>query len=72
MLFTTKTGKACSLKPGDKRRLSMLNSDFKIITGLDATKSSAIPCVLSNWQQEMIEEFLLEFALPGMMFMQQA
>ena len=35
MLFSTKPGKASSLRPQDKRRLSLLNSDFKILTGLE-------------------------------------
>ena len=35
MLFTSKPGKASSMKPEDKRRLSLLNADFKVITGLE-------------------------------------
>ena len=34
MVFSTKPNKAQSINPRDKRRLSMLNSDFKIITGV--------------------------------------
>ena len=35
MLFSSKPGKSSSLKPQDKRRLSLLNSDFKILTGVE-------------------------------------
>ena len=35
MLFSSKPGKAKSIKPKDKRRLSLLNCDFKILTGLE-------------------------------------
>ena len=35
MLFPSKQGKASSLKPDDKRRLSLLNADFKVLTGLE-------------------------------------
>ena len=38
MVFGTKPKKANSLKPGDKRRISLLNSDFKILEGLDARR----------------------------------
>ena len=36
MVFGSKPKKPQSIKPGDKRRISLLNSDFKIITGLEA------------------------------------
>ena len=35
MVFGTKPKKPNSMKVADKRRLSLLNSDFKVITGLD-------------------------------------
>ena len=38
MVFGSKPKKPNSLKPGDKRRISLLNSDFKIITGLEADR----------------------------------
>ena len=38
MVFGCKPKKPNSLKPGDKRRISLLNSDFKILTGLEAKK----------------------------------
>ena len=38
MVFGTKPKKVNSLKPGDKRRISLLNSDFKILEGLDAKR----------------------------------
>ena len=36
MVFGTKPKKSKSLKPSDKRKISLLNSDFKLITGLEA------------------------------------
>ena len=36
MVFGSKPKKPNSIKPGDKRRISLLNSDFKIVTGLEA------------------------------------
>ena len=41
MVFGSKPKKMNSIKPGDKRRLSLLNSDFKIATGLDAKRFSS-------------------------------
>ena len=38
MVFGTKPKKPTSLKPGDKRRISLLNSDFKIVTGIEAKR----------------------------------
>ena len=35
MIFSSKPGKSNSLKPEDKRRLSLLNSDFKVLTGIE-------------------------------------
>jgi hypothetical protein len=35
MLFSSKPGKGQSLKPQDKRRLSLLNSDFKVSSGME-------------------------------------
>ena len=35
MIFSAKPGKTTSLKPSDKRRISLLNTDFKIITGIE-------------------------------------
>ena len=42
MLFSSKPGKTQSLKPQDKRRLSLLNSDFKIITGLELNRYNKV------------------------------
>ena len=42
MLFSSKPGKASSLKPQDKRRLSLLNSDFKILTGLELRRYNQV------------------------------
>ena len=38
MVFGSKPKKPNSIKPGDKRRISLLNSDFKTITGVEAKK----------------------------------
>ena len=38
MVFGTKPKKANSIKPGDKRRISLLNSDFKLVEGLEARR----------------------------------
>ena len=38
MVFGSKPKKLMSLLPKDKRRISLLNSDFKILTGIEATK----------------------------------
>ena len=38
MVFGTKPKKANSLKPKDKRRISLLNSDFKLVEGLDGRR----------------------------------
>lgn len=37
-VFGCKPKKLSSIKPSDKRRISLLNSDFKIITGIDAAR----------------------------------
>ena len=38
MVFGSKPKKPNSVKPGDKRRISLLNSDFKVSTGLEADR----------------------------------
>ena len=38
MVFGTKPKKSKSLNPADKRKISLLNSDFKIITGIEASR----------------------------------
>ena len=38
MVFGCKPNKSKSLKPTDKRRISLLNSDFKIISGIEARR----------------------------------
>ena len=42
MLYTDKPGKSQSLQAKDKRRLSLLNSDFKIMTGIEVLRHSKI------------------------------
>ena len=38
MVFGCKPKKIQSLKPGDKRRISLLNSDYKLNTGIEASR----------------------------------
>ena len=38
MVFGSKPKKASSNNPGDKRRMSLLNSDFKTISGLESAR----------------------------------
>ena len=38
MVFGSKPKKPNSIKPSDKRKISLLNSDFKIITGIEARR----------------------------------
>ena len=38
MVFGSKPKKLTSIKPNDKRRISLLNSDFKVVSGLDAAR----------------------------------
>ena len=38
MVFGSKPKKPNSIKPGDKRRISLLNSDFKVMTGLEGDR----------------------------------
>ena len=42
MMFAAKPGKAHSFKPRDKRRLSLLNTDFKIMTGIDVARHNKV------------------------------
>ena len=38
MVFGSKPKKVASINPKDKRRISLLNSDFKLATGIDAAR----------------------------------
>ena len=40
MVFGFKPKKAKSIKPEDKRRISLLNADFKILSGLESRRLS--------------------------------
>ena len=42
MVFGAKPKKPLSIKPGDKRKISLLNADFKIVTAIEADKSKPI------------------------------
>ena len=35
MIFSNKPGKSQSIKPRDKRRISLLNSNFKVLSGIE-------------------------------------
>ena len=60
MVFGTKPKKPKSLKPSDKRKISLLNADFKMITGLDAKRFKKVsthtlsPCQLSAGEDRRI------------------
>ena len=53
MVFGTKPKKAKSLKPSDKRKISLLNADFKLVTGIFARRFKKVathtlsPCQLA-------------------------
>ena len=42
MVFANKPKKAASIKPSDKRKISLLNTDFKVITGIEAKRHASI------------------------------
>ena len=42
MIFTSKPGKVQSLKPQDKRRISLLNSDFKMLSGIELRRHNKV------------------------------
>ena len=53
MVFGSKPKKPNSIIPSDKRRISLLNSDFKVVTGIDANRFKKVathtlsPCQLA-------------------------
>ena len=53
MVFGTKPKKSKSIKPSDKRKISLLNADFKLTTGIDAKRFKKVathtlsPCQLA-------------------------
>ena len=53
MVFGTKPKKSRSIKPSDKRKIYLLNADFKITTGIDAKRFKKVathtlsPCQLA-------------------------
>ena len=51
MVFGSKPKKPNSLKPGDKRKISLLNADFKVATRLDEDSSYSypLPSTTSGW-----------------------
>ena len=42
LIYGSKAGKEKSINPSDKRRISLLNSDFKILTGIEARRLKAV------------------------------
>ena len=51
MVYGSKPKKPFSLIPGDKRRISLLNSDFKLMTGLEASQyKNTFSHTLSRYQ----------------------
>ena len=60
MVFGTKPKKAKSLKPSDKRKISLLNADFKLVTGIDARRFRKVathtlsPCQLAAGEDRRI------------------
>ena len=42
MIFSNKPGKSQSIKPRDKRRISLLNSDFKILSGIELLRYNKV------------------------------
>ena len=55
MVFGAKPKKPNSIKPGDKRRISLLNADFKVVTGIEAkrfgkTDTLPLPITVSCWR----------------------
>ena len=75
MVFGCKPKKPNSLLPKDKRRISLLNSDFKVATGLDAERLKAVathtlsPLQLVAWEDRRIHHGII---FQGMQYMQQA
>ena len=66
MVFGSKPKKLNSLKPGDKRRISLLNSDFKIVTGIEGKRfgdTELTLFLLASWLLEMIVEFITALIL---------
>ena len=60
MVFGSKPKKATSIIPSDKRRISLLNSDFKTITGVYANRFKKVathtlsPCQLASGSDRRI------------------
>ena len=51
LVYGSKAGKEKSLNPSDKRRISLLNSDFKIMTGIEARRLKAVSAHLLDTDQ---------------------
>ena len=64
MVCTSKPGKGKSLKVKDKRRLSLLNADFKAITGLEVSRySKVLNHTLSTEQLAMGDDRRISFGI---------
>ena len=67
MVFGSKPKKMKSLKPGDKRRISLLNSDVNTLTGLEASMfGDTATHTLSPLQLVAGSEYTMESILPEM------
>ena len=74
MVFGNKPKKPNSTKPTDKRKLSLLNSDFKVTTGIDNNRFKKVathtlsPCQLAAGDDS---GYTMASTLPGMLLQQQ-
>jgi hypothetical protein len=67
MVFGNKPKKPNSVKPGDKRKISLLNSDFKATTGIDNNRfKKLVTHTHVNWLHVMIEGYTMVSTQPGM------
>ena len=67
MVFGTKPKKGSSIKVSDKRRLSLLNSDFKVITGIENNMFKTTLCLHVSLQQVLIAEYTMALTVQEML-----
>ena len=66
MVFGSKPKKAKSLKPGDKRRISLLNADFKILSGIESRRfSKTATRTLSPYQLVAGDDHRIQIVIKG-------
>ena len=64
MVFTYKPGKSNSKELKDKRKISLLNSDFKILTGLENKRiTKIISHTITNSQFALVKEKRIHHAI---------